>query len=112
MKGFLNSTYASMTRDERKDLVLGQLRKYHGSRVESYTGYHETVWAREPFTYVPYATHVLPHQNNGHEIYREPLLGGKLFIAGSETADAFPGYMEGAVRSAEFVYSLLQNHLS
>ena len=29
--------------------------------------------------------------------------GGRLYIAGSETAGAFPGYMEGAGRSAEWV---------
>ncbi|MFZ9003080.1 MAG: flavin monoamine oxidase family protein [Robiginitalea sp.] len=103
LKGFLNGSYASMSKGERCTLVLAQLRKYYGSRIENHTGYNELVWAREAFTYAPYTGHVLPHQHNGHEIYRKPLLEGKLFIAGSETASDFPGYMEGAVRSAEWV---------
>ena len=81
-------------------MLLAQLQKYFGKEVEDYLDYFEIVWAREPFTYAPYTQQVLPHQYNGHEIYREPILGGKLFIAGSETASAFPGYMEGAVESA------------
>ena len=111
LKGFLNGTYASMTKDERQALVLTQLRKYYGNRLENHSGYHEAVWSKEPFTYTPYRAQVLPHQNNGHEIYRKPVLGGTLFIAGSETASAFPGYMEGAVRSAEFVCAQLENTL-
>jgi monoamine oxidase len=103
LKGFLNGTYASMTKGEREGLVLNQLRKYYGDRVENHLGYHEAVWALEPFTYTPYATHVMPHQNNGNEIYRTPCFDGNFFIAGTETAEAFPGYMEGAVRSAEWV---------
>jgi hypothetical protein len=33
--------------------------------------------------------------NNGHRDYKRPLLNGKLYISGSETASANPGYMEG-----------------
>ena len=30
-------------------------------------------------------------------------LNGKFFVAGSETANKFPGYMDGAIRSAQYV---------
>jgi len=103
LKGFLNGAYASVTKEDRKKVVLAQLRKYYGNPVENHLGYHEAVWAHEPFTYAPYAAHVMPHQHNGHEAYRKAYLDGRLFIAGSETAQAFPGYMEGAVCSAEWM---------
>ncbi|UCE70299.1 MAG: FAD-dependent oxidoreductase [Flavobacteriaceae bacterium] len=111
LKGFFNGTYASLKRSEREAMVMGQLRRYYGNRVDDHTGYHEAVWAREPFTYAPYETHVLPHQNNGHQLYQKPYLDGKLIVAGSETASLYPGYMEGAIRSAEFVYDLLKHRI-
>ena len=52
---------------------------------------------------MPYQNHVLPHQYNGHAIYQEAYMQGKLWIAGTETSTAFPGYMEGAIRSARAV---------
>ncbi len=103
LKGFLNGAYAAKPRADRKDMVLNQLRKYYGPGIRDHLEYHETVWQREPFTYSPYATHVMPHQHNGHPLYQKSYLRGKLFIAGSETAGGFPGYMEGAVRSAEWL---------
>ncbi|MDX1333915.1 MAG: NAD(P)/FAD-dependent oxidoreductase [Robiginitalea sp.] len=107
LKGFLNGTYASMSKADRKAMVLNQLGKYYGPGIANHLEYHEAVWAKEPYTYCPYASHVMPHQNNGHDVYRRPLLDGKLFIAGSETAEAFPGYMEGAVESALWIKAYL-----
>ena len=108
LKGFFNPAYHSLKREERLNMILGQLRKYYGGVVDGYTTYQEAVWAREPFTFAPYRGYIFPHQNNGHEAYRKPCLDGKLFLAGSETADGFPGYMDGAVRSAEFIHGLLR----
>ncbi len=111
LKGFFNGAYASLKPEERRSMVLAQLQKYFGKEVKAYLDYFETVWAREPYTYAPYTAQVLPHQNNGHEAYREPCLDGTLFIAGSETAPIFPGYMEGAVRSAEGTATMLLQSL-
>jgi len=104
LKGFFNGNYFSVSREERLELVMKQLEKYFGAQARDYISYEETVWRNEPFTFSPYDTHVLPHQNNGHPIFREAYLDGKLFVAGSETSANFPGYMEGAVQSATFVY--------
>ncbi|MEM6769754.1 MAG: NAD(P)/FAD-dependent oxidoreductase [Bacteroidota bacterium] len=101
LKGFLNGTYFSLSREERREMVLGQLRKYYGTAVDDYLSYEEAVWREEPYTFVPYAGHVLPHQHNGHPLFRETYLEGRLLLAGSETAVIYPGYMDGAVRSAE-----------
>lgn len=100
LKGFINSAYAALSLEERKSLVLTQLKKYYGSRIDNYISYSEKVWQKDPLTYTPYRTPLLPHQNNGHPIYRQSYMGGRLHIAGSETSVAFPGYMDGAVSSA------------
>ncbi|WP_273447364.1 flavin monoamine oxidase family protein [Neolewinella agarilytica] len=105
LKGFLNGAYHSLTREERCDLVLNQLRKYYGDVVDSYTSYEEAVWRHESHTFLPYEEHLLPHQHNGHPIFRTPLLEGRLLLAGAETAVLFPGYMDGAVRSGQRVCS-------
>lgn len=107
LKGFLKNDTANLEAPDRKRLVEGQLLKFFGQRALNYTSYEEAVWPAESFTYAPYEHPVLPHQNNGHAMYRTPYWDGRLFLAGSETADAFPGYMEGAVRSAEWVYRAL-----
>ena len=76
LKGFLNGTYHSLTRAERRDMVLAQLRKYYGDVVDDYLAYEEGVWRAETHTFVPYADHVLPHQNNGHAVFRAEYLKG------------------------------------
>lgn len=109
LKGFFNGAYYSISREERLAMVVNQLEKYFGPAARNFTEYSEAVWANEPFTYVPYATHVLPHQHNGHPVYRAAYLGGKLFVAGTETAAQHPGYMEGAVQSARFIAQAIAN---
>jgi monoamine oxidase len=103
LKGFLNSSYYSITKEERKNLVLNQLQKYYGKAVNRFLSYEEMVWRNEKFTFSSYNSHILPHQNNGHPIFTNKFLNGKLIIGGSETAREYPGYMEGAVRSAKFI---------
>ena len=107
LKGFLNGTYYALSREDRKNMVLTQLRKYYGDVVDDYLNYEEAVWRQEEHTFTPYAGHVLPHQHNGHPLFREVYLEGRLLLAGSETAVLYPGYMDGAVRSAERVANQL-----
>jgi len=109
LKGFFNGSYFSITKEERIGMVLKQLRKYYGDRVNDYIDYEEKVWALEQFTSKPYAQHVFPHQNNGHEIYHRDYCDGRLLIGGTETSQVYPGYMEGAVHSAMFIYDKLSN---
>lgn len=109
LKGFLNGTYFSLSRAERRQMVLTQLEKYYGEIVHDYLAYEEAVWRNEPFTYVANDGHVLPHQNNGHHAFRQEYWNGKLLIAGSETAAQYPGYMDGAVRSAQRCSNLILN---
>jgi len=70
LKGFLNGSYYSVSKEERKTLVLNQLRKYYGKEVDQFSAYEELVWRKEKFTFHDYENHVLPHQNNGHPVFR------------------------------------------
>ncbi|NNF33749.1 MAG: NAD(P)-binding protein [Saprospiraceae bacterium] len=109
LKGFLNGSYFSISREKRKSMVLDQLSKYFGEEVYQYNSYEEMVWRNERYTYSDYDAHILPHQNNGHPMFQEWFLNGKLIIGGSETASEYPGYMEGAVRSAISIYDRITN---
>ena len=109
LKGFLNSAYSTVSRRRRKEVALSQLRKYYGNAIDQYESYEELVWQAEQYTYAQYPESLLPHQNNGHPSYRSDYLDGKLYLTGSETAAHFPGYMEGAIRSALWVISKVVN---
>ena len=104
LKGFLNSSFHTMSKAERKLLVVNQLKKYYQEAFDESSEYLECVWRQEPYTFTSYEDNIFPHQNNGHPSFRLPYMDGKLLIAGSETAKAFPGYMDGAVQSAYEVY--------
>lgn len=108
LKGFMSGSYHAASKQQRLSAVLEQLRKYYGDQVDNYLSYEEAVWSKEAFTYTAYASDVLPHENNGNPAYQTPQLDGKLIIAGSETATAYPGYMDGAIRSAKHVAKLVQ----
>ena len=103
LKGFMTPAAHTLTKDERRGAMLDQLRPLYGPQVDSYLEYAETVWRNEHYTFLKYEGYVAPHQYNGHPMFRQTFLNGKFFVAGSETAEQFPGYMDGAIRSAEWV---------
>ena len=108
LKGFMSSSFYTLTETERRTRILRQLRAYYGEVVDAYLTYREKAWAGDSFTYVPYSMPVFPHQNNGNTQYQKAWLNGKLLIAGSETAPQYPGYMEGAVQSAQWVAEFVE----
>lgn len=112
LKGFMNNAYQAVSREQRKQLVIEQLRRFYGGEVDGYLSYRELVWPKEPFTYSNYRQPVIPHQHNGHAIFQQPFLDDRLLIAGSETATEFPGYMDGAVESARRTVRQLKELLS
>lgn len=108
LKGFLSSAYYSMTKDQRLERVLNQLQKYYGNQVLNYRSYEELIWQNERFTYMPHEGSIYPHQNNGHPLYQSAFFDNRLYIAGTETASKYPGYMEGAIQSAENTFEKLR----
>ncbi len=101
LKGFLNSELSALTKEVRKEKVLAQLERTMGEEALEYLSYEETVWHEQPYTTAPYENFVFPHQNNGQTIYQKVQYNNRFYIAGSETASYYGGYMEGAVRSAQ-----------
>jgi len=99
--GFFNGSFFSITKEERKAMILKQLRKYYGGKIDELIDYQEVIWRNETLTFADYQHHVLPHQNNGNPIFEQSVFNGKFIISGSETARSFPGYMDGAVESAK-----------
>ena len=112
LKGFLNGSFFSVSQEERIEMVMRQLQKYYGKIVTNFIDYEELVWRNEPLTYASYEKDIFPHQNNGNAVYQKPYWEGKFFIAGSETARQFPGYLEGAIRSAYAVVEQLEKMVS
>ncbi len=113
LKGFIKNEYAKLTKEKRLEMILRQLKKFYGDQVNDYLSYEELVWSDEVATSMPYVDYVMPHQNNGHKVYQNTYLHSRLFIAGTETAQNFGGYMEGSIRSAQFVANeILKEHQS
>jgi len=103
LMGFMNGALSELSQEERKRLVTVQLQKYYGPQAADMLAYNEVVWRKEPFTFHPSTQGMVPHQNNGHPIFRQGYWDDKLYLGGSETASSHPGYMEGAVVSAEWL---------
>lgn len=101
LKGFLsNQAYKAPPYGLKND-VIEKIATYFGPQVPAPSEYGEIHWENEQFTSVPnLESFLLPHQNNGHEALRASFFENRLIIGGSETADQFPGYMDGAVNSA------------
>lgn len=113
MKGFFNGAYHAIPKEDRATMLMTQLRKYYGNQLDQASpSYHEYVWRNDPLTFQDYQQSVLPHQHNGHPIFRKGFFDQRFFIAGAETADLHPGYMDGAVRSAQWVFQKLLPILS
>ncbi|WP_299677924.1 NAD(P)/FAD-dependent oxidoreductase [uncultured Dokdonia sp.] len=112
LKGFLNSNLSTITKKQRQEKVCTQLKRTFGEKALEYIAYEETVWQKQPFTYAPYENYVLPHQNNGQACYQETHYENRFYIAGSETATYYGGYMEGAVQSAQQCYEHMFKEVS
>lgn len=109
LKGFLAARAYQMTPEQRKAAVFEKLTSYFGPVAADALTYGDVCWQDDAYTRTPELPDLFPHQNNGHPLLREPLFDGKLFVASSETADAFPGYMDGAINAAHRVVKLLKH---
>lgn len=85
---------------ERREMVVGCMRRYFGEAAAGYTQYVEHDWAEEPYTRGAYGGYLPPGAWTSYgRAVREPI--GRLHWAGTETATAWSGYMEGALQSGE-----------
>jgi monoamine oxidase len=99
---FIRSGMEMYSKKERLEKLKVQLEKVFGQEALNFTSYHETVYAEEIQTKSPNQIGFMnPHQNNGHPLFRKSYCDNRLFFAGTETANQYPGYREGAVIAAE-----------
>lgn len=103
LKGFMAGAYYSVSAGRRREAALNQLRKFYGEQSSNPLLTVEKVWRNDPFTFSEYSDNVIPHQNNGLDLFQKSYLEGSLWFAGAETSAISPGYMDGAVNSAKQV---------
>jgi len=98
--GFINSSFKNLTYAERRISVINQIKNVFGVKAEEFIDYEECEWNKEENTFKASDGFLSPHQNNGNPIFSKTFFDDKLLISSSESASEFPGYMEGAVYSA------------
>lgn len=93
---------ARLPDDRRRRKVLEGLENLFGPAARSPRAYRDRDWSRAPYTRGCYGAYFPPGTWTAHGPHlREPV--GRLHWAGTETAAAYAGYMEGAVRAGERV---------
>jgi monoamine oxidase len=99
-EGNHSRAFFGRTAAQRRAAALACFGRYFGSRALAPIGYHDMVWASEPFTRGAYGTYsppgVLTALGNATT---GPV--GPIHFAGDGTSDRWPGYMDGAIRSGE-----------
>jgi monoamine oxidase len=100
--GFLEGGHArragKLLPQERKDLILSVFAKFFGPRAADPDEYVERDWAAEEWSRGCYGGRFGTGVWTGYgEALREPV--GRIHWAGTETAEVWNGYMDGAVRS-------------
>jgi monoamine oxidase len=68
---------------------------------EAFIDYEECIWSKEKNTFEESDGPLYPHQNNGNPIFNTSFFDDRLLISSAESASVSPGYMDGAVYSAE-----------
>jgi monoamine oxidase len=90
------------TVEERRQVVVDVLARALGERARDVAGYVDRDWSAEPFTRGCYGAHLPP---GAWTVYgpalRTPV--GRIHWAGTETAERWTGYIDGAVDSGQRV---------
>ena len=91
---------SGVAEDERREAALSSLARYFGDRAAKPVRYIEKDWTTETYSRGCYGAFMAPGTLTQYgSALREPC--GRIHWAGTETATAFAGYMDGAVRSGE-----------
>jgi monoamine oxidase len=90
------------TSEARWAVVVDVLARTLGDRARDVLGYVDRDWSAEPFTRGCYGAHLPP---GAWTVYgpalREPV--GRIHWAGTETAEHWTGYIDGAIESGQRV---------
>ncbi len=89
-----------MSEGDRRAAVLSDLAAYFGNEALSPTTYDEADWPGDPWAGGGYAAFMPPGVwTSFGEALTAPV--GRIYWAGAEIADRWPGFFEGAVRTGE-----------
>lgn len=92
----------AQTTEARRDVVVDVLARAMGERARDVAGYVDRDWSAEPFTRGCYGAHLPP---GAWTVYgpalRRPV--GRIHWAGTETAERWTGYIDGAIDSGQRV---------
>lgn len=92
--------WADRPPEERRAQVLNDIARYFGAPALKPIDYLEEVWTRDPLHRGGYVASAGPGVLTAFgSALREPV--GRIHWAGTETADAWVGYFDGAIRSGE-----------
>lgn len=92
--------WADRTSADRRARVLDDLAQYFGEAARHPVDYVEEVWTRSPYHRGGYVSVPGPGVLTGFgPAILEPV--GRIHWAGTETADAWTGYIDGAIRSGK-----------
>ena len=102
--GFLEGRHGrragKLAPERRKELILSVFARFFGSRAADPQEYVERDWAAEEWSRGCYGRRFGTGVWTGYgEALREPV--GRIHWAGTETAEVWNGYMDGAIRSGE-----------
>lgn len=111
LKGFVDEEMRRVSTSELLQMILQQLNLYGVNDVKTQDIILKD-WRHDDYTYYEYPSYVGPHQNNGHPLLRQTCYEGRYFLAGSETASQYPGYMDGAVERANEVVQQISSQRS
>jgi monoamine oxidase len=95
---------------DRRAQVLKDIALYFGDAALSPTDYLEEVWTRAPLHRGGYVSAPGPGVLTAFgPALLDPV--GRIHWAGTETADAWTGYIDGAIRSGEHTATVLASRL-
>jgi len=97
-----------MSEDDRRAAVLSDLAIYFGNGALSAVTYDEVDWPGEHWTGGGYAAFMPPGVWTSYgEALTAPV--GRIYWAGTEMADRWAGFFEGAIRTGEAAASIISN---
>jgi monoamine oxidase len=99
-----------MSESDRRGAVLSDLAIYFGDEALSPVTYDEVDWPSEPWTGGGYAAFMPPGVwTSFGDALTTPV--GRIHWAGTEMADRWAGFFEGAVRTGETAAEVVQANL-
>jgi monoamine oxidase len=92
--------------------VVEQLARMFGPQARSASRVELMDWARERYTSPTNVRALTNYETFGHRLYQVPMFDGTVHWASTETAQAQPGHIEGALAAAERCVTNILRHES